>query len=212
MSFSRMETSPQQQRSMTPPAAQDEIECLDDDDFMKNNNGESKEQQDILMKLSFSVKKKDGTNVEECAEILQSYVASFPFAAVLPVQPLTYTPRRGRETNNDDSNDRYPGVSVVFLRKKTKEKEAIDGGIEFLISVQNSSQGQQGTNVIQLLAIRNTKGQTVSKVFSEGLIIKSFVSGLIGEDDDYNDGGRVGLGKDILLQCLSIDSCIHKWM
>jgi hypothetical protein len=131
------------------------------------------------------------------------------------VQPLTYTPRRGRETNNDDSNDDvYPGVSVVFLRKKTKEKEAIDGGIEFLISVQNSSQGQQqGTNVIQLLAIRNTKGQTVSKVFSEGLIIKSFVSGLIGEDDDYyNDGGRVGLGKDKLLQYLSIDSCIHKWM
>jgi hypothetical protein len=185
---------------MTP--SRDEVDFLDD--FI-NNNAENNKSQDILMKISFSVIN-DETNAQDCAENLQSYVASFPFAAVLPVQPLTYTPR----AKTNDGRHPYPGVSVTFLRKKTKEKGEIDGGIEFLISVDDSKKEHGDNAIIQLLAVRNTEGQTVSKVFSEGLIIKSFVSGLLGDHED--DGARVGIGKDSLLDCLSIKSCIHKWM
>lgn len=49
-------------------------------------------------------------------EAVRAFVRSFPFAAVLPVQPLQYLP-------NDDGR----GVKVTFLRKKTKEKGSQDG-------------------------------------------------------------------------------------
>ncbi len=110
----------------------------------------------------------------------------------MPVQPLTYIPRK--EGN---------GVTVSFLRKKTQEKGSIDGGIEFVIS---SSHGPDGSVTINLVAIRNEEGQSISKVFSEGLIIKSLVSGLYGE------GGYVGKGKEKLFEVLNMEKVIHKWM
>jgi len=196
-----IKSSPWQHQLFMTPSSQNHGGI--DESFLNDYSDGDRKYQDVLMKISFSVKN-DNLNAEECADILQSYVASFPFAAVLPVQPLTYTPR--------ENGGRYRGVSVSFLRKKTKEKGQIDGGIEFLISVLDGEKlGLVGrANVIQLLAIRNTEGQTVSKVFSEGLIIKSFVSGLIVEDEE--EGGRVGLGKDKLLECLSIQSFVHKWI
>ena len=145
--------------------------------------------EDILMKIVFSVK--DGKSHEEAVNILQSYIASFPFSAVLPVQPLTYIPR-------EDGN----GVDVSFLRKKTKEKGAIDGGINFLIS----SVQDDGREVV-LVAMRNSEGQTVSKVFTEGLVIKSFAAGLY-EDET----GKTGLRRDELMDTIYIKKCIHKWM
>ena len=117
------------------------------------------------------------------------YVASFPFSAVLPVQPLTYTPR-------DDGR----GVDVTFLRKKTQEKGSVDGGMTFLLSL-------NGEGEIVILATRNSEGQVISKVFSEGMVIKAFVSGLWGEE-----GGRVGLGYEELMDIVSVESVIHKWM
>ena len=141
---------------------------------------------EMLMKISFSMN--DGISESESIDLLRSYIASFPFSAVLPVQPLTYLPRV-------DGN----GVDVSFLRKKTPEKGSIDGGIEFLIS---SKDGR-----INLVAMRNAEGQTVSKVFTEGLIIKSFVSGIYGDED-----GRTGIGRDELLSKLSVETVLHKWM
>lgn len=146
---------------------------------------------EILMKVYFSLK--DGKSREDAVATLQSYIASFPFSAVLPVQPLTYIPR-------GDGN----GVDVSFLRKKTQEKGAIDGGMNFLIS-SSSEEDEEGQ--IMLVAMRNAEGQTVTKVFTEGLVIKSFVSGLYGDE-----GGRTGLGKDELMDIMSIQKCIHKWM
>ena len=110
------------------------------------------------------------------------------------MQPLTYLRREDGK-----------GVDVSFLRKKTQEKGSIDGGIEFLIS---SSRGADEMVILDLVALRNEEGQSISKVFSEELIIKSFVSGLYGE----GEGGYVGKGKDEMFDVLSMEKVIHKWM
>ena len=145
--------------------------------------------EDILMKIALST---NGSTTEaEAVDLLRKYVASFPFSAVLPVQPLTYLPR-------DDGK----GVDVTFLRKKTKEKGSMDGGIYFFISSDENKEG-----LINLIAMRNSEGQTISKVFTEGLVIKSFVSGLDGDED-----GKTGINRDELLEKVSVEKVVHKWM
>ena len=55
-------------------------------------------------------------DINEAIDSLRMYLRRYPFAAILPVQPLNYIPS---ET----------GVNVIFLRKKTQEKGSVDGGI-----------------------------------------------------------------------------------
>ena len=116
--------------------------------------------EEVLMKVTLFPNDPTQYSERETLGKVLHYVASFPFSAVLPVQPLTYTPR-------DDGR----GVDVTFLRKKTQEKGSVDGGMTFLLS----SNGEGG---IDILARRNSEGQVISKVFSEGMVIKAFVSGL----------------------------------
>eukprot|EP01083_Nonionella_stella_P097414 273813_1 len=146
------------------------------------------ESDDLLMRVYFKIKSEVKATDVVCS--LQSYVASFPFAAVLPVQPMKYVPR-------EDG----PGVDISFLRKKTMDKGAIDGGIHFIISSEKDGE------LIRLDARREAEGQTISKAFSEGLIIKTFVSGLLDEE-----GGRVGINKDELVSMVDVEKIIHKWM
>lgn len=144
--------------------------------------------EEVLMKVTL-VTKDSKYSESDILEKVFAYVASFPFSAVLPVQPLTYTPRKdGR------------GVDVTFLRKKTQEKGSVDGGMTFLLSSE-----REGGMIIT--AKRKSEGQVISKVFSEGMVINAFVSGLWGEE-----GGRVGLGYDELMNMISVESVVHKWM
>ncbi|KAL7532703.1 hypothetical protein ACHAWF_004216 [Thalassiosira exigua] len=131
---------------------------------------------------------------------VQKYTQSFPFAAVLPVQPLTYLPVKMSDGNS--------AVKVSFLRKKTAEKGTLDGGILFsssLASEENCCEDglDNYKKYIQLNAYRITKGQTVPKTFSEKQIVMAFVQGL-------NDAR----GKDILMEGgnVEIDSVFHLWM
>eukprot|EP00584_Thalassiosira_punctigera_P000387 CAMPEP_0172540110 /NCGR_PEP_ID=MMETSP1067-20121228/11181_1 /TAXON_ID=265564 ORGANISM="Thalassiosira punctigera, Strain Tpunct2005C2" /NCGR_SAMPLE_ID=MMETSP1067 /ASSEMBLY_ACC=CAM_ASM_000444 /LENGTH=234 /DNA_ID=CAMNT_0013325895 /DNA_START=21 /DNA_END=722 /DNA_ORIENTATION=- len=117
---------------------------------------------------------------------VQKYTQSFPFVAVLPVQPLTYLPVKRSDGN--------PAVKVTFLRKKTAEKGSMDGGMLFsscLVSEEDCDEDGSDNykKGIQLTAQRITKGQTVSKVFSEKQIILAFVKGLTEQR-----------GKDILME------------
>ncbi len=157
-----------------------------------DNDPVSYSNDDLLMRISF-VSNGGSTSEAEAIELIQAYIASFPFSVVLPVQPLTYKPREGGD-----------GVDLSFLRKKTQEKGAIDGGMKFILT---SDCGDGGEFTVVLKAFRDSNGQTVSKVFSEGLIIKSFVAGLLDEE-----GGKVGLGKDELLSKIEIKEFVHKWM
>jgi len=104
--------------------------------------------------------------------------------------------------------DGNPAVKVSFLRKKTAEKGSMDGGILFSSSLVSEEDCDKGgtdnyTKNIQLTAWRITKGQTVSKIFSEKQIILAFVKGL-GEErgkEILADGGNV-----------EVDSVFHLWM
>lgn len=170
------------------------------------------EAEETLLRISLSVNPlRDGaTNRNEddgVLDALQSYVQSFPFAAVLPVQPLTYRPRPGP--------DGPSGVDVTFLRKKTMEKSGEDGGIAFYISIPSQAEptdgrvGEEGR--VEITAVRNSEGQCVSKAFSEGVIVKALAKGLCQRLDRDRGSSSMG-GRDELRERVSLESIYHKWM
>jgi hypothetical protein len=149
----------------------------------------------------------------QSGEILLNYTRSFPFAAVLPVQPLTYLPTAD-------------GVEVTFLRKKTETKPANDGGIRFFVEplAQSSAvsyaatseqpggglSASQGSGTLPLTDVassaattdtgdnaadtarswiltakRNAEGQSIAKLFSEKIIIQEFLDGLTGASQKF---------------------------
>lgn len=161
------------------------------------------EAEDTVLKINFSYNapSSDGDEGSIALAAVQKYTQSFPFAAVLPVQPLTYLP-----VNLPDGN---PAVKVTFLRKKTAEKGSMDGGMLFsscIVSEEDYDVDVTNENYkknIHLTARRITKGQTVSKVFSEKQIIMAFVKGLSETrgKEVLMDGGNV-----------EVDSVFHLWM
>ncbi|CAJ1945642.1 unnamed protein product [Cylindrotheca closterium] len=114
---------------------------------------------------------------------LAKYLQSFPFAAVLPVQPLQYLP-----TEN--------GVEVKFLRKKTNEKGSVDGGMVFMIK-----EDRDGYDIV---CKRNSEGQTVSKMFSEKLVIMSLLKHITEEDGATLAGAPPAN--------VFVESIFHKWL
>lgn len=139
--------------------------------------------EDILMRVKFSIQ--SGKTTEEAKQRISQYSQSFPFSAVLPVQPLMYLPTA------DD------GVEVRFLRKKTDMKSGIDGGIRFYIE-------ETDDHFLEVTALRNSEGQTIPKLFAEKLVITSFVKGIQGEE-----GNKYG---EAPTDVVDIQSIFHKWM
>ena len=177
----------------------------DDVGSFEFNASSSNPDAETLLRINFSFhndnNNDDGGRLALSA--VQQYCQTFPYAAVLPVQPLTYIPLTLPDGN--------PGVKVSFLRKKTAEKGSIDGGILFtccLVSEEDCD--DEGlTNYkrrIQLTAIRIAEGQTVSKMFSEKQILLAFVKGLNDargiEILTTGDGGRH----------VEVESIFHRWL
>lgn len=139
--------------------------------------------EDILLRVKLSIN--SGVTAEEAKQRISKYSQSFPFSAVLPVQPLMYLPTK------DD------GVEVRFLRKKTDIKSGIEGGIRFFIE-------ETPDNCLEVTATRNSEGQTIPKMFAERLVITSFVKGIKGEEENkYGEAPTDMVG---------IQSIFHKWM
>jgi hypothetical protein len=88
--------------------------------------------EEILLKINLALH--PGVSIPDALQAVVTYSQSFPFAAVLPVQPLTYLPPT--RTSLDDDVD---GVEIKFLRKKTTEKSAVDGGIRFFVKETTST-------------------------------------------------------------------------
>ena len=158
---------------------------------------------ETVLRINFRYEHDDGDDEKGNLALaaIQDYTRSFPFAAVLPVQPLTYLPVKTPDGN--------PAVKVTFLRKKTAEKGSMDGGLLFsscLVSEEDWDEDGELDNYkknIQLTAWRITSGQTVSKIFSEKQIIVAFVKGLSeGKGKELlKDGGNV-----------EVESVFHLWM
>lgn len=142
----------------------------------------------------------DGNNGRLALAAVRKYTQSFPFAAVLPVQPLTYMP-----VNTSDGNS---ALRVTFLRKKTAEKGSADGGMLFSCHLL-SGEDHRGRELdsdkttIALSARRIIKGQTIAKIFSEKQIVLAFVKGLEERQ-----------GRDILAKNVNVTvaSVFHLWM
>lgn len=135
--------------------------------------------------------------LEDAVAKVSKYAQSFPFAAVLPVQPLHYLPV------HEDG-----GVELKFLRKKTDIKSGIDGGIRFFLSAQTNSNSEEDSedshsSVIEITAKRNSKGQYVSKLMAEMLVVKAFSAGITGEDVRFGQPPT---------DYVEIQSIYHKWM
>ncbi|KAL3782500.1 hypothetical protein HJC23_013429 [Cyclotella cryptica] len=159
------------------------------------------ETDETLLRINFSFARTSLDSDAKALDAVRLYTKSFPFAAVLPVQPLTYLPVR---IQGGDM-----ALKVTFLRKKTEEKDSKDGGIIFHCELAPNHEvdeldldGDVRRN-IHLVAKRISKGQTVSKVFSEKQIIMAFVKGLTEArgTERLMDGGNI-----------QIDSLFHLWM
>ena len=167
---------------------------------------------ETILRINFSYEHNNDDDKGSAAlSAIQDYTKSFPFAAVLPVQPLTYLPVK-IDTSASRSlvvpTDSNVGLKVTFLRKKTAEKGSQDGGILFsscLVSEEDMDEDGEMENYkkkVQLTAWRLTEGQTVSKYFSEKQIVLAFVKGLSeGKGKELLDKGNVEL-----------ESVFHLWM
>ena len=174
----------------------------------------NEELDETILRINFSYQHnsdEDDDKGSAALSAIQDYTRSFPFAAVLPVQPLTYLPVK-IDTSASRSlvvpTDSNVGLKVTFLRKKTAEKGSQDGGILFsscLVSEEDMDEGFEMDNYkknVQLTAWRLTEGQTVSKYFSEKQIVLAFVKGLSeGKGKELLDKGNVEL-----------ESVFHLWM
>ena len=147
------------------------------------------ETDETLLRINFSF---EDASDETALDAVRQYTKSFPFAAVLPVQPLTYLPVK--------MPDDELALKVTFLRKKTEEKDSKDGGMIFQCKIAPTDE-DDGVK-INLIAKRVSKGQTVSKIFSEKQIIMAFVNGLDEERGKIIlDNGNV-----------QVESVFHQWL
>jgi hypothetical protein len=145
-----------------------------------------------------------GRTVEECWDRASRYTQAFPFAAVLPVQPLRYLPTP------------EGGVDVTFLRKQTETKGGVDGGIRF--SVSYSDRGG-----VTVTAKRNSAGQAIGKIFAEKIAVLTYVRAVTeaaaAADATGSSGSSTGAIKvpqtrvsPPTADVASVDSLFHKWM
>ena len=168
---------------------------------LRDNKIQQYKQEETLLKLRLKVKPTAGDLTTEVLPALQKYIQSFAFAAVLPVQPLQYVP-------TDDG-----GVEVKFMRKKTKEKGSIDGGLRFWVledkvRAADGSVDESAQHGIEIVVKRNSEGQTCGKMFSEKLVVLAFVQSFTGGDakGEYSNKDPPTNG------LVSVESMFHKWM
>ena len=141
-------------------------------------------------------------SAEDGLSRISQYIRSFPFAAVLPVQPLQALP-------TDDG-----GLEIRFLRKKTQTKSSVDGGIRFFVNLRNEDS-------VEILVKRNSDGQSVPKMFAEKLVVQSFSKGMALGSDHGNDKKEESSSpikvpntriESPTTDMVQIQSVFHKWI
>jgi hypothetical protein len=158
--------------------------------------------EDILLKIHWSVR--PTVSIDDALPALSHYLQTFPFAAVLPVQPLTYTPTVDG------------GVHISFLRKKTPDKPSVDGGIRIFVAL---TSGSNTTSLsedneplgLELTAKRNSQGQFVPKLFAEKLVVTTLVASLTSSEDDDAQPFHAKAALSLHDQ-IQMESIFHKWM
>jgi hypothetical protein len=181
--------------------------------------------EETLLQIHFVSEQRSGTGAFQ--ELLQ-YTEQYPFAAVLPVQPLSYFRTRkaspspsGVDQDEVDANFVRNGimtesVDVSFLRKKTDLKPGQDGGIRFFIFMVPAIEEKLQSSIL-LVAKRNSAGQAISKIFAEKLIVLSYVQSIVPTKSlSSASGSSIPISTNNFpptkTGALSIRSIYHKWM
>lgn len=189
---------------------------------MSDSAASPDDQEETLLWVHLKVN--PGVDVSDALSSVSNFCHSFPFAAVLPVQPLQYLPL-------DDT-----GVEVKFLRKKTDIKSGVDGGIRFYVatsqetkandssseesSLENEEEDEQESMldeaeeeaegpIIEIKAKRNSMGQVISKLMSEKLIVMKFVAELQEQELTAASDRDAAMS---LQEAVALTSIYHKWM
>ena len=152
--------------------------------FPWESSVDNAETEETLLDIKLSIVQ--GVDSADALKAVQQYTQAFPFSVVLPVQPLQYLP-------TSDG-----GVDVLFLRKKTEEKGSVDGGMRFFANLADDD------DAVEVVVKRNSDGQTVSKIFSEKLIVQAFYDGIRGKQDD-----KTGVAPTDKVQ---VQSVFHRWL
>merc|ERR1719354_1346463 len=95
-----LKNTTQQSKRHSSPLIRSSMNCNEDTSASEENH----HNEELLMNISCKVKLEHSK--QDVLDSLQSYLVSFPFAALLPVQPLTW------ELKSDNS-----GLALKFLRK-----------------------------------------------------------------------------------------------
>lgn len=161
--------------------------------------------EETLMAVKFC--SKPGVSSKEFLSKITDYTQSFPFAALLPVQPLQYLPTQDG------------GVEIKFLRKKTQTKSGTDGGVRFFVS---NGKDNNNSKTINITVKRCSKGQTISKMFTEKLLIQGFLNGIKSGTENNGDGMNNDSSavdkfpktriESPTKRLADIESIYHKWM
>jgi hypothetical protein len=205
------------------------MSASDDEAITNNEIADDWDQEETLLAMNLSPLPEK--TVEQCLQRISDYTQSFPFAVILPVQPLQYLPTADG------------GVELKFLRKKTDTKSGIDGGIRFFVRKKEreptvdaladeedeeldlDDEPSHPAVLIEIIAKRNSKGQSISKIFAEKLVIQAFVKGMTLGARDVEGPRSVGTTttsssavgpktrfesptKDMVI----LESLFHKWM
>ena len=179
------------------------------------------QQEETLLQMRLKVQPSSSNN-NNVLPMIQKYVQSFAYAAVLPVQPLQYLP-------TEDG-----GVEIKFLRKKTKEKGSLDGGIRFWVledpvrkedgsvdhstTTNNNKTSTAATTKtvsqpgIEIIVKRNSEGQTCGKIFSEKLVVLAFVQSFTGQTTTTTTDVEYSNRDPPTNELVSVESIYHKWM
>lgn len=149
------------------------------------HNDSMSNEENLLLQINLSMAVDTNATREKTLEKIQKYLFTFPYAAILPVQPLKYQPTELETTGG--------GVDVIFLRKKTGEKGSMDGGLHIMIDRENN----ENNALLKLTVRRNKKGQTISKIFSEKIVVTELLKGISLQQDKLD---------------VRVESFFHRWM
>jgi hypothetical protein len=160
-------------------------------------------QEETLLCISMTLQ--PGVSVDDALAAISKFCQTFPFAAVLPVQPLFYIPVP------DDG-----GVEIKFMRKKTPERNSNDGGIRFFLRTfadDSDPESDFPSPSIELTAKRNSNGQVITKIMAEKLVITNFVRSFATGDQNTTANFLLQFNKTSpTANFVHIRSMYHKWM
>ena len=105
---------------------------------------------ELLISLSVEV---DNGSSKSAQENILNWLRGFPFAASLPVQPLSYTHTKD-------------GINLVFRRKPSEEKGSKDGGIQFTVTSEKIERDNLAKIMLVIEGRRDSEGQVSEKIMS----------------------------------------------